>query len=226
MILGLSGLAGSGKDTLANYLKVTHGFRPIAFADPIKQFCHTILQFSTEHLYGDSAYRNEESVRYTEKATWDHINVQLHTLGGEWVAEVAGGPNRGMFLSLVDVIEKFAEARKPLSAREALQVIGTEWGRAHDSEMWVKYAVRRAQRAHKAVITDIRFINELEAVQQAPGTVIRVLRDAPRSAAFNKHLSETELNAIPLEKFDKVLDNNRPLIEVYEDLDEVVSEAR
>jgi hypothetical protein len=37
MILGLSGLKGSGKDTVAAYLVKTHGFERKAFADPMKK---------------------------------------------------------------------------------------------------------------------------------------------------------------------------------------------
>src|SRR5687768_3384285 len=36
-IIGITGRAGSGKDTVADYLVERHGFVKIAFADPIKQ---------------------------------------------------------------------------------------------------------------------------------------------------------------------------------------------
>jgi hypothetical protein len=36
MIIGLSGVARSGKDTIANYLIEKHGFTRVSFADPIR----------------------------------------------------------------------------------------------------------------------------------------------------------------------------------------------
>jgi hypothetical protein len=37
MIIGLSGVARSGKDTIANYLIEKHGFTRVSFADPIRE---------------------------------------------------------------------------------------------------------------------------------------------------------------------------------------------
>ena len=42
MIIGLSGYAQSGKDTVANYLVEHHGFTRIAFADPIRQALYNL----------------------------------------------------------------------------------------------------------------------------------------------------------------------------------------
>jgi len=40
MIIGLSGYAQSGKDTVANYLVTNKGFTRVAFADPIKELLY------------------------------------------------------------------------------------------------------------------------------------------------------------------------------------------
>jgi dephospho-CoA kinase len=42
MIIGLSGYAQSGKDTVANYLVEHHGFIRIAFADPIREALYNL----------------------------------------------------------------------------------------------------------------------------------------------------------------------------------------
>jgi hypothetical protein len=42
MIIGLSGYAQSGKDTVANYLVEHHGFTRIAFADPIREALYNL----------------------------------------------------------------------------------------------------------------------------------------------------------------------------------------
>jgi len=42
MIIGLSGYAQSGKDTVAKYLVDNHGFERVAFADPIRDLLYEI----------------------------------------------------------------------------------------------------------------------------------------------------------------------------------------
>lgn len=41
-VIGIAGRAGSGKDTIADYLVSTHGFKKLAFADPIKAMLRQI----------------------------------------------------------------------------------------------------------------------------------------------------------------------------------------
>lgn len=66
----------------------------------------------------------------------------------------------------------------PLTARFALQTLGTEWGRQCDADVWVKSGLRRAAAslADVCVFTDVRFINEASAVRKAGGEVWRVQR--------------------------------------------------
>lgn len=40
MIIGLNGLSGSGKDTVAKYLVDNYGYRRMAFADPLREFLY------------------------------------------------------------------------------------------------------------------------------------------------------------------------------------------
>ena len=42
MIIGLTGLAGCGKSTLANYLVEKHGFERLSFAGPLKKMIRTL----------------------------------------------------------------------------------------------------------------------------------------------------------------------------------------
>lgn len=85
-----------------------------------------------------------------------------------------------------------------LSPREALQTLGTEWGRACWPDVWATLGVRRAQGYHKAghhaVFTDCRFINEAKAIRSMGGEVWRICRPSSDSVA-STHPSELELSS-------------------------------
>jgi len=57
------------------------------------------------------------------------------------------------------------------------------------------------------VISDVRFLNEVKAIKAAGGYVIKLLRGEGLEGAAGQHKSETELQGIPLELFDRVIDN-------------------
>lgn len=77
------------------------------------------------------------------------------------------------------------------SPRELLQLLGTEWGRnTIKPTIWIERALALA--GENAVITDLRFDNEAQAIHERGGVVWRVLRPShsclSRSAA--EHSSE------------------------------------
>lgn len=52
-IIGLTGLARSGKDTVALHLNENAGYSSYAFAQPIKQACKVIFNWSKSHVNGE-----------------------------------------------------------------------------------------------------------------------------------------------------------------------------
>lgn len=50
MIVGLYGKKGSGKDTFADYLVSTYGFKKLSFATPLKKLCKDLFSLSDEEL--------------------------------------------------------------------------------------------------------------------------------------------------------------------------------
>lgn len=52
MLIGITGKAGAGKDTVAEYLWRKHGFVRIAFADPLKRAVQEIFGLSDEQTWG------------------------------------------------------------------------------------------------------------------------------------------------------------------------------
>jgi hypothetical protein len=94
--------------------------------------------------------------------------------------------------------EKFG---RPFTPRLALQLMGTEAGRnVFHQDLWVVSLLNRcSHRSASTVITDVRFKNEIAAIQKAGGVVVRVLR-GPEPAWFNDALFANQGNQDALQK--------------------------
>ena len=52
MIIGITGLIGSGKDTIADYLTTYHGFKRVSFAASLKDAVAAVFGWNREYLEG------------------------------------------------------------------------------------------------------------------------------------------------------------------------------
>ncbi len=50
LLIGLAGKSGSGKNTAADYLTRAHGYRQLAFADPLKAVVQRAFHFTAEQM--------------------------------------------------------------------------------------------------------------------------------------------------------------------------------
>lgn len=149
MIIGLSGLAGSGKTTVANILVKQHGFVRRPFAYPLKSMIAS-LGFDRDTLDGPAA-------------------------GKEVPLEVFGGR----------------------TLREAMQTLGTEWGRNQfGDDIWVKLWLREANRLQRVVADDVRFANEAAAVRARGGIVVKLFREGAGTKSGAGHASEN-VDSVP-----------------------------
>lgn len=106
---------------------------------------------------------------------------------------IASGPD-----GLRDVYEPFpswviAEEGKP---RTLLQWWGTDYRRAQDTNYWVDRLMETLKRESPdmALITDVRFPNEVEALHAAGGYVVKVIKTTPPDIKVPAHPSENELD--------------------------------
>lgn len=97
MIIGLTGYAQSGKDTVAKVLVDKFGFERIAFADPIRQFCYEhnpiVAWVANEPVYlkhvvdrdGWEGAKKSDSVR----RTLQNVGVAARNVFGEdfWIKQ-------------------------------------------------------------------------------------------------------------------------------------------
>jgi len=231
-IVGISGLAGSGKDTVADMLVdgPKTRFHKVALADPMKRFAQEIFRFTDDQLWGPSDKRNEPDKRYVHMkkgalgstvTTWNNQQDTYNT---------KPSPEEDIYLT----------------PRHALQRLGTEWGRDCYENVWVDYALRVSEkllqpsgttygynpyfgivqvpsslsrdadvRQRGVVISDIRFENEMRAIRAAGGKIWRVVR--PQSGlegVSGEHRSERAQENIDDSDFDAVLVNNGTLADL------------
>jgi hypothetical protein len=175
MIIGLSGYARSGKDTVAEFLVEKYGFTRLAFADPMR----------------------EALLRLNPKVTVSGV--------------------QGVYLA--SVVNKLGwDAIKDLSpeVRELLQRMGTEVGREMFGEhFWIDYLMNKAIDAKTdVVISDVRYLNEIEAIRLWNGQVWRVNR--PNVGPANSHSSEQEVDLY--QNYDVIINNDSTKEELFFEL--------
>jgi hypothetical protein len=156
-LIGVSGKAGSGKDSIGEILALRYGFDCISFAGPLKAVVGSIFSLDTEQLYN-----NKEAV----------------------------------------------DVRWGLSPRQILQAVGLKMREIHP-DVWLRLAEAKIRKAKLgAVVTDVRFLNEVQLVKRLGGEVWRVRRPKEGSASGSKHISETELDLV---QFDVTIDNSKSM---------------
>jgi hypothetical protein len=193
MIIGVCGLIGAGKDTIADYLVNIHQFRRESFANTLKDAVSAVFGWDRELLEG----RTKQSREWREQQD-------------DWWTQRLG---------------------MPITPRWVLQYWGTEVVRKsfHD-DTWIASVENKLRKTtDDIVISDCRFPNEIAAIKNAGGIVIRVHRgpdpewyplaesvntgpahiswalSRDRLAKYNIHASETAWIGT---KFDAVVDNN------------------
>ena len=85
--------------------------------------------------------------------------------------------------------------------RQAMQTLGTEWGRALHPEFWVRAWAQALPEGRDIVVDDLRFANEGAAVKRLGGVVVRIVCPAVPglSGPAAMHASEQESLAVDAE---------------------------
>lgn len=237
-LIGLSGVAGSGKSYIANVIHNKYGFAVVSLADQIKRICKDVFDFTDDQLWGPSEKRNEPDKRYSRLTEPDskHYILEEQDNGTVHVDRDDGSQKLLLTFQEWEALKKQTEYLTP---RYALQKLGTEWGRNCYEPIWIEYTMRVAKKlieepfkhmysaqngleslisnaeievlhpAKGVVIPDVRFKNEMEAVRQAGGKVVRIYgRPTTLSNNSATHSSEKEQLEIPDLEFDYILQNS------------------
>ena len=159
-----------------------------SFADCLKELCIDILGIGEAQCYGTDEQKNSET------------NLKWEDMLGVITNE--------------DKLSKDLESNftyhKPgnMTGREVLQFVGTNIFRKMKDNIWVEATLNKISKDQSkyAIITDLRFPNEVDGIQNVGGKVIRLTR-----APFieDNHSSECALDKenFNWDKFDFIVDN-------------------
>ena len=173
ILIGLTGPAGSGKDTVADYLCATNGFSRYAYADP--------LRLEIAQAFGipvDLLLDRERKEKPTDLLALERCQNKFFV---EYIFERFYGP--------VNQTRK-----QPRSPRWIMQKWGTDYRRElTDENYWIRQAENAIADMDRAgitriVVTDVRFEDEAEFIRARGGQVWHLHR--PDLLAVNPHISE------------------------------------
>lgn len=162
-------------DNIWKYIKV------YSFADSLKMFAIQHFGLSWKQCYGtDSDKNTPTSIKFSD-------------------ISFAMGP------MVVNAKKKDGTYHNLLSAREFLQLFGTDVCRRIFESCWSKPIIDQilVEQVPLAIISDVRFISEIEMPREFGAKAIRLLRNKYQDG----HSSENELDNYT--QFDAIVDNNK-----------------
>ena len=170
--------------------------RNYSFATPLKSIAIELFGLTHEQVYGTDEQKNSPTHLF-----WENM-PGITSCGLKISSQMARSKSGQKFEELA----KDVTYHKPgvMTAREFLQFFGTEICRKIHEDIWTEYLINTINQEGSllAVVDDVRFENEVEAIKEAGGKVIRLMRDVHEDG----HGSETELDNY--KHFDGLINNN------------------
>lgn len=146
MIIGISGKAGSGKDTAAKMLEVLYANPDISYED-----------------FVNKRYKNFADIQIVHFADTLKETAQVLFRIGEWETNTQEGKK-----TTINWIGK--------TVRELLQGIGQGLRDAIDPNLWVKILFANTEGWSNYIIADVRYPNEVYAIKERNGILLRIDR--------------------------------------------------
>jgi hypothetical protein len=162
-------------------------------ADALKEMSISILGLDYEQVFGDDNDKNSKT-----SLKWEDMPA---------VITPGDLKKRGVSKEDATKLGMIVHAKGIMTAREVLQYVGTDIFRKMNPNVWLDtlFSKINEDSPEVALISDVRFENEIAAVQRNNGTVIGLTRDPYEQS--DRHASESEIEKC-LKACDTVIDNS------------------
>jgi len=144
------------------------------FADSLKDMCINLFGFTYEQVYGTNDQKNQtlEHIRWEDMPRFQNMKL--------------------MKKMPIDAKKSWNWREGEMTAREFMQFFGTDIMRKIYDNVWTNACINKITKegSDLAIIADVRFPNEVEAIKKAGGKVLRLERNVHE----DDHDSETALD--------------------------------
>lgn len=223
-LMAVSGVKGSGKDSVSSMLQyclsvpkmfrqyffyknfkkwIKPKYKKIAFADPLKKMLSDLLNINLDKFY----------IREFKEG----CIINISTLEGSWLGEKLSDSKFNKLVKQLD--PSLMESN--LSLRQLLQYFGTEIMQKYfGKRVWINSTMQN--RSEYTIISDLRFIEEYNAVKEKKGIVIYINRP---NYEFGQHASEREMKELlENDKYDFIIDNNGSMEDLFNQVKNLIND--
>lgn len=208
MIIGISGRARSGKDSIAAIMIKKFNFTRVSFADSLKEISAEAFNIPLNHFHDTD--KKDVAFESPLQVNIDHMQSLVMLLKGAGCA-----PSQAQIDNLIDdgISMKF------VSPRDLLQKVGTNLCRNHFGDsVWLDIFKNKIKKTEgHCIVTDVRFINERQAIKDLEGCNFLILRPSLSPIDGNSH--ESELLGCSSEKIDVTIFNDSTIHSLQYDLE-------
>lgn len=179
-VLGLSGMKGSGKDSVYYELRNHYpNVIRIAFGDGLKEDISQTFGIDLKEMHKDEDYKNTTMSGVTWGDLIDDFGLDVKLSGGE---------------SPYDM----------LTLRELMQVYGTDIKRKENPNVWIDIVKDKVEALKEVdwknpvliVITDVRFPNEIDLIRNELGGEVIYLKRRVEGDYHPEHESEKDISKL------------------------------
>ena len=177
-----------------------------SFADGLKTLCIEFFDLKPEQVYGTDEQKNQ----IQEHLLWENMPKAINSKMMQKILPI-------------DARKSWDWKEGPMTAREFMQFLGTDVMRKMYEPVHVDHTISKilSEQSNLAIVPDVRFPNEVKAIQDAGGKVIRLTRNTRE----DNHASECGLDEdnFDWDNFDIIIHNDGSLEDTLQKVDKVYS---